>query len=34
MIYAVLTGWSAHHWTIDLYVLGENRSVLFTFEGI
>jgi fatty acid synthase, animal type len=31
--YSVLADSSPRHWTVDAYVLAEDNSVLFTFEG-
>nr|ART89046.1 polyene polyketide synthase 1 [Agaricomycetes sp.] len=32
--YSVLQSWSYSHWTMDIYILAEDNSVLFTFEGL
>ncbi|KAF9242059.1 polyketide synthase [Melanogaster broomeanus] len=34
MCYSVLHEWSPDHWLLNMYVLGEDNSVVFTVEGL
>ncbi|CCM04590.1 uncharacterized protein FIBRA_06771 [Fibroporia radiculosa] len=32
--YSILQEWSPRHWVVNIYILGEDQSVVFTVEGL